>query len=132
VAAAIPSWFVPAICVVVIAAAMLGLIQWALRIMGGELHHIVDAVKSEFIELIKGELTTGSINIIGVLLLAVFGGVVAVLMSTQKVFGLVFSIFGSEKATELVHYTDYMTLVIVVCISFIISLVIVAVDNRKP
>jgi hypothetical protein len=128
----LPDWFLDSFLKVIIAGLIILLIKAAQIILGSELHHFFEAIKSEIRDAANRAWTVGSINGCGFVGMAIFGIVVIVASTGQKIFGLSFSqIIGSKKADELTQYTNYMSLFFVLGLYLVISLICVVIDNRR-
>jgi hypothetical protein len=127
----LPQWFVNGLLLAILAAIFLLLYWVANRILGGELSHLVSIIKQEWDDSRSRKVSVGSINWRGFIGLLLFGFVVIVSMSAQKVVGLVGSVMGIEHAKELAHYSNFLTLFYVAALWLFFSVTMVVFDNKN-
>jgi hypothetical protein len=128
----VPEWFRDAILGIFLSLLLLLLIKATFKILGSELHHFLDAVKSEMIDAIRRVNTVGALNLYGILIVSIVGVVVIIATGTQKAFGILLLFLSRKQAEEFSSYTNYFSLFYVVALLFIVSIVCVVIDNRRP
>jgi hypothetical protein len=108
------------------------LIKVTLKILGSELHHFMEALRSEIKEASSRAKTVGAINWYQFITVAVVGILIIVASTGQKLLGISLAgIIGAERAKDLARYSDYTSLLFVLAILMVISLVCVVIDNRR-
>jgi hypothetical protein len=114
-----------------LSALVLFLISWSLKILGSELRHFMDALRSEIREASKAKKTVASLNWFQFITVAVVGVLVIVASTGQKILGIAFeNILGETKASELASYSDYSLLFFVLALLMVVSLICVVIDNH--
>ncbi len=127
----VPQWAANAFFGLAIGLATLGLVYGVLKLIGGELHHFVSALKTEIKDAAMLKSTVGAWNAWGLLVVAAFGLVVMMIASSQKLLGLVLgSLIGEAKANELAKYSDFSNFFYCIFAFALVSLICVTIDKR--
>lgn len=128
----LPEWFKDGLLKAFLAFLILMLIKGAMTILKSELHHFREAFGSEIKDAAKGSKTVGSLNWLQFVGVALFGIIIIVASTGQKILGISLASFlGEKKANELAKYSDYSSLFFVLAILMVVSLICVIVDNRS-
>jgi hypothetical protein len=127
----LPQWFTDTLLVLFLALLVLLLVRFALKILGDELHSFVAAIKTEVKDFRRWRMTAGGLNMSGFVTLAIFGVIVIVTISSQKVLAFLAKFIGQQKAEYLSDSSSYILLIFVLAIVLVVSLVVVVIDNRR-
>jgi hypothetical protein len=127
----IPQWAFDALLGIALAAMVVVLVRWTLKILGAELHDFIGAVRSEVADFRGRRKTVGALNWYGFITVALFGVVAIVAAGTQKVLGLLLQFLRPHLVNDLIAASNYFTLVFVLALVLVVSLVAVVIDNRS-
>jgi uncharacterized membrane protein YidH (DUF202 family) len=128
----LPEWFTDSFLRLFLISLVLLLIWVAQKILGSELHHFMEAFRSEISEASKRAKTVGAINWYGLVVVGVFGVLVIVASTGQKLLGLSVALFiGEKKANELSAYSNYTSMFFFLGAVMVVSLICVVIDNRN-
>ena len=125
----LPQWFVDGLLICVLGGLFLGLYWVANKMLSNELHHLVSLIKSEWDDSRRRKFTVGSINWRGFIALFLFGLIVIVFTSAQKLVGLLGTIIGIEQAHQLIAATNFLSLFFVLTAWMFMSIVAVVIDG---
>lgn len=126
----LPSWFIDGVLLIVLGALFLGLYSLANKMLADELRHLVSIVKGEWEDSKRRKFSVGSINWRGFIALFLFGLIVIVFTSGQKLVGLIGSVIGIEAASQLVASTNFLSMFFFLSIWLLVSVIAVVVDER--
>ena len=129
---ALPSWFRDSVLVLILITLILILIRYSFKILGSEFVHFVGAIRTEVRDGLRNAKTIGAWNAYLLVVITIFGVIVIASAGAQKLLGVIFSFFNAKKGAELVQYTNYFHLFFVLALLFVISIVSVVIDNRRP
>ena len=127
----LPQWFLDGVLLCVLGAMFLFLYWIANKMLSNELHHLVSIVKSEWDDSRRRIFSVGSMNWRGFIALFLFGVIVIVVTSAQKLIGLVGAIVGIEAAKQLVAATNFLSLFFVLAAWMLMSIIAVVIDERS-
>lgn len=109
---------------------LLILVALAKRIVGIEFLEFWSAAWKEVKDLAGRKLALSSVNLIGVLSVAIFGVIVVVALEFHHVLALLVTALGPEKTALLAKGADFSTLFFTLGLIFIVSVLAVVADAR--
>ncbi len=93
--------------------------------------HFLSKLISEFRELLAGGRTTGAINALGLLIVALIGVLIIVANALGHLFEMAMQIFRPEKAHEYVASVSAFTLFIVIALLASLSVLLTLLAERR-
>jgi len=127
----LPNWFVQGALGLVLCAGLLFLYWLSSKLLGEKFDHIYHFIKHEWEDARSRKHTVGSMNMFGFFGLMLFGLICFIFGASQKLLGLVAAAIGQHKAEEMISSTNYLAFAYFLGTYFFLSLVCVAVDNRR-
>lgn len=125
------TWFIDALGAIILASLVATLILVSMHMLNKHLHDFFHFLEKEAKEFIQMKPTLGAINFLLIIVLILFGVLVIIAIEGQKIAGILSSYIGITKADIFAKSADFNTLFYVVAAVTVISVVSVAIDNRK-